>query len=379
MIRRILIAIAAAAVLAAGIWASWKLAPASILSRIVPAPVQKLTQAAETRGLSGHSIVRSRICDRLAEMEADHVQAVGRADSGVEIKAVVPRGEPLEWIIWRLSAVTEGTTYRVTDCVVDEQERSFRIDYAAANPRKPAILVTATASQRFYSRTARLAVLIERFGGAADQTAAACLSFPEPLTFAVTPSQKLASLMAQIAREYKKEVLIQLPMESAAGPFNDSSGLRIMVHYPEDQIRKILDKAMRLAPDFAGFCNYAGSRALDDSRVTRILFDEIKKRNACFIALNPPAGSVAAAVAKNTGCAYGAADGYIGPELSIAQIGKALEHYAAVAQANGAIIITGQANARFITALGNKVSFLKQNGIKLVFVSEIVKNPRLKE
>jgi len=345
----------------------------------VPASMKKLTQAADMRGLPGHSIVRSRIFDRLAEMEADHVQAAGRADSGLEIKAQVPRGEPLEWIIWRLSAVTEGTTYRVADCIVDEQERSFRIEYAAENPRKPAIVVTATALQRFYSRTARLAVLIERFGGAADQTAAACLSFPEPLTFAVIPSQKLASLMAQIAREYKKEVLIQLPMESAAGPIKDSSDLRIMVHYPEEQIRKILDKAMRLAPDFAGFCNYAGSRVLDDSRVTRILFDEIKKRNACFVALNPPPGSVAAGVAKSAGCAFSAADGYIGPELSSAQIGKALEHYAAMAQANGEAIVTGQANAGFITALGNKVSFLKQNGVKLVFVSEIVKNPRLKE
>lgn len=379
MIRRILITGAAAAVLAAIVWASWRLAPPSMFSRILPAPVQKMTQAAEARGLPGHSIVRSRICDRLAEMEANPVTASGRADSSVEIKAQVPRGMPLEWIIWRLSAVTEGTTYRVVDCIVDEKERSFHIEYAAANPRKPGIAVTATAAQRFYSRTARLAVLIERFGAAADQTAATCLSFPEPLTFAVIPSQKLATLMAQIAREYKKEVFIQLPMESTSGTRADPSDLRIMVHYPEEQIRKILEKAMQLAPDFAGFCNYGGSRVLDDSRVTRILFDEIKKRSACFIALNPPPGSVSVGVAQSAGCAFAVADGCIGLELSVAQIGKALEHYAAVAQTNGDAIVTGQANAGFITALGNKVSFLKKNGIKLVFVSEIVKNQRFKE
>jgi polysaccharide deacetylase 2 family uncharacterized protein YibQ len=324
--------------------------------------------------LSGVSIVQQRIADKLTAMEvAPEDLSIASRNSPITIKTHIPRGQPIEYIIGSLSSAVEGTTYHVEDCVVDEKERTFRLSFASDNSRKPAIVVSADASNRYYSQTARMAIVIENFGFAADQTTIACLSFPEPLTFSLVPSRKLSGLSAKIAREYRKEIILRLPMESAARSGRDSSDLTIMVHYPEATIRKLIAGAIGIVPDFSGFGNYQGSRVLEDSRVMSIVLDEIKKHKGYFIADQPYPRGVGPLSAKAVGCAYAEVQMSVDGKGTQAQIEAQLDRCAATAQSNGSLIVSSTATGPFIGALKNKVASFKHNGIKLTFVSDIVK------
>jgi len=87
---------------------------------------------------------------------------------------------------------------------------------------------------------ARMAILIRDFGFAADKTTVDYLSFPEPLTVALIPSRKLSSWTAQIANEYKKEIVVLLPMEPVMSRSSLAGAPLLMIHYPDVKVRSII-------------------------------------------------------------------------------------------------------------------------------------------
>ena len=58
-----------------------------------------------------------------------------------------------------------------------------------------------------------MAVVVEDLEDTAYQIAVSVLSFSEPLTISLAPAGKKASLIAQLAEQYKKEVVVRLPLE----------------------------------------------------------------------------------------------------------------------------------------------------------------------
>ncbi len=297
------------------------------------------------------------------------------SDSALNLKISVPKGKPMEWVIWYISSSLASAGYSLKDCNFESERKGAYLHLVSQESNLPQLIIKVLRSSTFFSQTAKMAILVEDFGFKADETTVRFLSFPEPISVSMVSSRRLSTWTAQIANEYKKEILIMLPMEPLPKSFSRYDGTQIKIHYPEEKIKTIIKEATETIPSFAGFCNFYGKRVLEDSRVMKIVFQEIQKHHGYFIITSESKKSIAESMAKKTRIPYQKIDYTIDTDNSTELIGDSLRHCAVLAQKTGQILVSGRASDSFITALQNTLPQLKQNGIQLVYVSEILNHP----
>jgi uncharacterized protein len=296
------------------------------------------------------------------------------ADSLISLTAHVPKGRPLEWIVWNISQAARGTAYRLSDCLSDEKKQVISFAFEPDRKKGPRVELTVLQSEKYFSFTATMAIVGEIAGDTSYQTIVAFLSVPEQLSVSLVPVKKQSALVAQLAEQYHKEVIIRLPLEPAGKIPGDFTGPVIMVHYTKETIHSILGEAMTRVPNFSGFNNLWGSRALEDSRIMGIVCGEIKKAHGYFIETRPTKNSVALSVCENIGLPYKEIDAMVNEKSKQADIEQQLRSFAATAQSNGAIMVQAPMNMQFVAALKASIPMLKRNGIRLVPASEMVIN-----
>lgn len=296
-------------------------------------------------------------------------------DSILNIKISVPKGKPMEWVIWYISSSLASAGYGLKDCSFESERKGAFLHLETQKKNLPQLKLKVFRSSTFFSQTAKMAILVEDFGFKADQTTAAFLSFPEPVSVSMVSSRRLSTWTAQIANEYKKEILIMLPMEPLPKSYSRYDETQIKIHYPEEKIKTIIKDATEAIPSFSGFCNFYGNRVLEDSRVMKIIFKEIQKHHGYFIITTNSKKSIAESMAKKIRLPYQKIDYTINSDNSAEIIGDSLRYCAVLAQNTGKVLVRGRASDSFITALQNTLPQLKQNGIQLVYVSEILNHP----
>jgi polysaccharide deacetylase 2 family uncharacterized protein YibQ len=295
-------------------------------------------------------------------------------DTAIYIEAKVPRGRPVEWFVWqfRRAAVSAGSA--IEDCVFDEKRQNCLVLFAPRGKKEPKIRLRFQFGDRYLAGSALIAVVIENFGFEANSTTMEFLSFPEPLTVALVPSQRKSSWTAQIVDEYNKEIIIQVPMEAISMPSGGYGPWTIMVHFPEEKIERLLGASVRSIPNFSGFANRFGSRVLEDSRVMRIVFDNVKKHHAYFLDTYAREQGRASELAQNMNVEYRAVDAHIPPDVSADSAGSLLRSFCSMAQLRRSLVVSAPPGAACIGALIKQVPYFKRYGIKLVYLSELIRN-----
>jgi polysaccharide deacetylase 2 family uncharacterized protein YibQ len=337
------------------------------------------TGPVETKTTAGDRLlpVEAALHKKLLQLECrpTDIKSHGSADGhDIMMQASVPRGRPLEWVVCALSQVTKGTSYAVSDCIVDEKKLSATITFSSHAKNNPRCMLTITCSERFYSGTARMALIVENLEDTSYQCAVSILSFSEPLSVSVMPGSKKAALIAQLADQHQKEIIIRLPMEpqgKVPAGFEQSA---IMVHYSKDAILAIVSAAVKDIPNFTGFGNAWGSRACEDSRVMNIVLADVRKQHGYFIETKTTKNSVVASVATALDCPFSEVNARIDKKTA-PDIAAELRRLGASAQASGTFVATAAASRQLWDALTAVRPWLKQAGVRLVFVSEIVKHP----
>ncbi|MDG5815600.1 divergent polysaccharide deacetylase family protein [Chitinispirillales bacterium ANBcel5] len=289
----------------------------------------------------------------------------------IEVQASVPRGRPIEWVVWKLSKAVDATNYKVADSFLRSNNRST-ITFKSTKPNEPDIKLLVSRSSRFLSNTSKFAILIYNFGFEADKTTVEYLSFPEPLTIALLPHERLAPWTAQIANEYNKEVVVLVPMEELPRSYSRYNDAAIMVHHDENEIKNLLSQAVGSLPDFSGVGNFHGNRSMQNSRVVTTIMSEINNHDSYFIHINKSRFSKADSIAAYHNAQYTSVDGVIDPQDNAEQIRNKLLHYAVVSHNTGRFVLKAPPTSLFIDILNDQLPNLKSNGVKLVYVSELL-------
>ncbi len=333
----------------------------ALSQKAVSGPISAIPSASLEENLT-------RLFSKLELGESDY-SSRAVSDSSVEIRASIPRGKPLEWIVWKLSTATSGTAYTIDDCV-QTAGGSCTIYFKSNNEQHKPVTLFITRSKRYFSNTASMAIIIEEFEFKADQTTVDFLSFSERLTFAIVPTQPRASRTAELAAENEKEVLVMLPME----PLPRGSELhssQIMIHYAENRIRNIYSQALQNITGVSGIANFHGSRVLQDSRVMEILLSETKRRGLYFIDTDITSKSTVPGIARNLAVASMTVQGRIGHSESTEQIRNTIRRFAVVSQKTGRVLLIAPSSAPFLNTLREELPNLRSNGIQLVYVSDL--------
>jgi len=102
--------------------------------------------------------IEKAVYKKLAELEcksADIKTRVSKDKSTIEILASVPRGKPFEAVLFDLSLAAKGTSYAVSDCIVDEKKQSAMLTLQSRAKNSPLVTVSVLGNERYFSSTAK--------------------------------------------------------------------------------------------------------------------------------------------------------------------------------------------------------------------------------
>lgn len=284
------------------------------------------------------------------------------------ITAVIPKGRPIELVVLKFQRCAKGTNYSVHDSYQSSSKGSCSIVYKSKKKDHEDIRLNIKIADRYLSNASKIAFLIENFEFNADQTTIEYLSFDAPLTFSLKPSKTKSEWTAKAAAEYNKEIVIILPMELKYG---NSKGTRLMIHYSDERLIETINSFSEMIPNFSGFTALSPSPVLEDSRVMNTILRQIKRRYGYFIwphKLRTP--SITKAI-KDVEIASSPIEKRITTDNE-KEVESQLRHCIIISQKRSSLLVSAKSSAVFIKKLKELSPLLKQNGIQIVPVSQIV-------
>lgn len=217
---------------------------------------------------------------------------------------------------------------------------------------------------------ARIALIIDDFGAMMPGTME-MLSIDGPLTVAVLPYRSNTAKEAQLAKERGHQVILHLPMEPTNPKTSPGPGA-IMAGMEPSEVKELFNKAIAQVPQARGVNNHMGSKATEDRGVVTSILEEVKARNLFFVDSHTSPKSVVIPVANQLGVP--AAENYLFIDNidQVDAVKKEIRSLAKIALTRGKIIGIGHVRVATAQAIGEMIPELESQGIRLVFVSELV-------
>ena len=149
----------------------------------------------------------------------------------------------------------------------------------------------------------RIAIVL--FGLADDPASAQALLAREEPFAVITPAiGKERDPLLRLAREGRREVVLQVPMEPEDYPRANPGPGTLLVNMTPSRIGKLTRDYLDRAGEVTAVANLQGSFAAQDEPFMEAFFKELKREGVSFLHLSPPSRSVAREVAARLGVAY---------------------------------------------------------------------------
>ena len=218
----------------------------------------------------------------------------------------------------------------------------------------------------------RLAIIIDDLGH--DLPALReILQLHYPLTLSVIPNLPDSAEAANEAHSQGDEVLLHLPMQAIEADAK-TEPVELRVGMNSNQVDKILGAMLETVPHAAGVNNHQGSRATADPALMNDLMGALQRRGLFFVDSRTTKETVAFDTAEKRGvrAAFRNAQ-FLDDTPAAAAILAQLDRAEADARRKGWAVTIGHPHAATIAILREELPRIEAKGIKLVFVSEVVK------
>lgn len=194
----------------------------------------------------------------------------------------------------------------------------------------------------------------------------------EPLTISVLPDLPYSTKIATFAQAEGYEVILHLPLESYEHKNMERN--TIYRDMEENKIQSILDGDFLSVPKAAGVSNHMGSRATEDERVMKIIFEAIKEKDIFFLDSLVTEKSLCENLAKEAGIKFTERDVFLDNVNDKNYIRKQLMELVRLACSSGRPVVgIGHARSLTLEVLEEEIEHLAEQGIEFVYLSEAVK------
>ena len=217
---------------------------------------------------------------------------------------------------------------------------------------------------------ARLAIIMDDLGN--DRAAAeAVFALQCPITISVLPNHSRSTEIAQEAHRRGYQVMLHLPMEAMGNERPEAQELRPGMSAGE--VSRLVDTLLQAVPDAAGVNNHQGSQSTADVTLMNELMPVLREHNLFYV----DSRTTAATVAYDTAQRFGVPSGFRNlPFLDdVAEVGavrKQLQIALRDARKKGDAIAIGHPHPATLQAMRDVLPEAKLQGVRLVFVSELV-------
>jgi len=218
---------------------------------------------------------------------------------------------------------------------------------------------------------APMAIIIDDFGYQSEPIEMFA-AIDRPITFSVLPYRQYSRTAAAKGVSSGHEVILHLPMEPMTLPDQIEKDM-ITVQMSDAQIQDIVVRALQYTPEAIGVNNHQGSRATSDRRVMQVVLSVLRGNQLFFVDSRTSGQTVGAETAHQMGMRSGENDLFLDNSSDIDYIKNQLRTAERMALKNGSVTVIGHARVNTATAIREMIPELEANGIRLVFVSRLVR------
>ncbi|MCK9275390.1 MAG: divergent polysaccharide deacetylase family protein [Syntrophales bacterium] len=195
-----------------------------------------------------------------------------------------------------------------------------------------------------------------------------------PITLSVIPYSPYSEEAARKSRQAGKEVILHIPMEPHGYPEKNPGQGALFLHMSKPEIEDAIQNAIDSIPFVTGANNHMGSRFMECEEKLAVVFSELKKRGMYFLDSCTTPESKAKIVASAVGVPCGVRDVFIDNNQERKETVRIIRNL--IKERNGweTIIAIGHPYDSTLAAVEEVIPDLRTHGIKIVALSEIIKN-----
>lgn len=197
------------------------------------------------------------------------------------------------------------------------------------------------------------------------------MALPGPVTLAFLPHTPYAAQLAHTAFDGGKEIMLHLPMDSAAPRPLGPGGLGLRME--EERFLEILRDDLAAVPHISGVNNHMGSLlTLHAGRMGWLMAELGTHDGLYFVDSRTTPASVALDTARRYGIPGAARDVFLDHDRRPATIRLQLDRLLAKARAAGAAIGIGHPHPETLAVLEERLPALAREGVRLVPLSRLI-------
>jgi len=195
---------------------------------------------------------------------------------------------------------------------------------------------------------------------------------PGAITCSFLPMFDATRRLANLAHEYKKDVLLHLPMESVAKNPMGPGGLSL--HMTRQEFIWEMQKGLASVPHAIGINNHMGSLLTQHPGHMSWLMKEMKRNgNLLFVDSRTTSASVALAIAVEEGVPGLRRNVFLDHDPDLQSVRRQFAKMIAIAKRKGSAVAIGHPYATTIKVLKEMLPQLNRMGVRLVAISELLK------
>jgi len=245
---------------------------------------------------------------------------------------------------------------------IKEKKKKDHIAYPLSKP---------PISNNSEKKIPKVAIVIDDIGFDIEK-ADELINMDLPITLAILPHLKYSSEIALRALAEGKEVLLHLPMEPKGYPDQKPGPGAIFTDMSDDEIIKIVKNDLRSVPGVKGVNNHMGSAFTENKEKMKVVLNLLKERELFFLDSKTSSKSVVYEAAKEIGIRYAKRTIFLDNKINEKAIRDQIRKVIAQAKARGKAIAIGHPHKATIQALMDMFIVFKENGLKVVPVSELL-------
>ncbi len=218
-------------------------------------------------------------------------------------------------------------------------------------------------------RPAAIALIIDDIGNNPEMGLSA-LELPGNLMISILPNTPHATILAMLAQEKGKQVMLHLPMESEHQHKLGPNGL--MQNMPEPDYKQTVRHALLSVPHVVGLNNHMGSLLTQQVKQMQWLMEELNDKGLFFLDSRTTANTVAQQTASEMGIRTLSRDVFLDNSRDPLDIQAKFEHLLRLAKRKGFATGIAHPYPETLSVLKQQLPGLEARGVKLVFVTDLL-------
>ena len=192
------------------------------------------------------------------------------------------------------------------------------------------------------------------------------------VTISILPFRAYSTHIAQLAYHKNKDVIVHMPMEPLNKENYKLEENTLLTGMDKKTVVRLLGDAFSVVPYAKGLSNHMGSRATEDPRLMKIVFEYLKNNNFFFLDSLVTSQSVCRRLAKSFGIGFTQRDIFIDNDSDPASIKDQLYKLAKRAQRTGVAVGIGHDRSTTIAVLKEVIPQLEREGYQFVNLSQVL-------